>query len=192
MNRNWNIIGLSLLLLSVFLLSGCAKEAHQNIQVTSNPTGALIYFDNEEIGTTPFEATIDGQSGDYNFYKFRATKDEYLTKHKIYKEELYYQTVQDVVPEDVHFELKKRNKHSINITSEPSGASVVVGGVESGTTPFTLIIMQSLEEPQAFSFYAVKTGYMRSSQTITEVVSDEDEEIYELPESVHFELDKKE
>lgn len=190
MTRNWNIYSLSLVLLFGCFLSGCAKEAH-NIRVTSSPTGALIYLDNKEIGTTPFEATIDGRDGDYDFYKFRATKDDYLPKNKVYKEELYYQTVHDVVPEDVHFELKIRNKHRIQITSEPSGASVVVGGVESGTTPYTLIIMQSLEEPQAFSFYAVKEGYMRSSRTITEVVSDEDKEIYELPDSVHFVLDKQ-
>ena len=63
---------ISALVLSMFL-SGCVRR---RMTVRSNPPGATVYLDGQEIGRTPFSTNFDF----YGKREFRVVKDGYETK----------------------------------------------------------------------------------------------------------------
>ncbi len=178
------------LLLVALFLGGCVSKARK-VSVTSTPEGAVVYLDGRELGITPFEATIEERQGDFNIYEFYAVKQDYLPERKAYKEELYYQTVADVVPEAVHFGMRLRLNHSVRVTSEPAGGIVTLDEVERGTTPCDLVIEQSVKEPRSFAIKVKKEGYRDSVKVVTEVVSKKIKGAFELPEAVHLSLERQ-
>lgn len=161
------------------------------VQISSEPPGAIVYLDEEEIGTTPFEVEIMERHGDYNIYEFHAVKEDYLPDRKAFKEEFYYENVADAVPESVHFILPKREKHEIQVTSDPSGAEIMFEGVVYGETPCTLFINQSNKYPAVFKIFARKKGYEMATKTLKEVASETNEGVFEAPDAVHFVLGKQ-
>ena len=176
-------------LLAALFLSSCASGP-RNVSVTSTPLGAVVYLDDKELGTTPFEATIEERQGDYNIYEFYAVKKDYLPERRIYKEEFYYEDVSDAVPDTIHFTMRLRAKHNISVTSNPTGATVLLDRVEYGITPFTLSFESSIKEPRSFTIQVQKDGYKEASEVVTEVVSEEVQGAFELPGEVHFALEQ--
>ncbi len=176
------------LFLAALLLGGCVSKTRM-VSVTSAPPGAVVYLDGRELGTTPFEAAIEERQGDFNIYEFYAVKQDYLPERKAYKEELYYQTAADVVPEAVHFAMRLRENHSVRVTSEPAGGTVTLDEVERGTTPFDLVIEQSVKEPRSFAIKVRKEGYRDSVKVVTEVASKKIKGAFELPQAVHLTLE---
>ena len=89
-----------IIVLVFLLLSGCGKTVRES-RVTSDPSGAVVFLNDKIVGETPCDLTLHQRQGDYNIYTFRAVKDDYMPGRKAYKEELYHQTVGDVIPESV-------------------------------------------------------------------------------------------
>ena len=181
---------LSLLVLSASLLTACGKGSLK-VQLTSEPTGAEVYLREEKIGTTPVETVIEERYGDYNIYEFHAVKEDYLPDRQAFKEEFYYQSVADVIPEKIHFILQKREKHRVAVTSEPAGAEIVFNGAAQGVTPCVMYIKQSSRYPARFTVFAKKQGYAMSVAEIEEVASEEQKGAFEAPDTMHFELVKE-
>ncbi len=171
-------------------VSGCSK-GYQKVQLSSEPQGAIVYLEEEKIGTTPFEIEIKERQGDYNIYEFHAVKEDFLPNRKAFKEEFYYENVTDAVPESLHFILTKREKHKIEVTSTPVGAEIMFDGVVYGETPCTLLINQSNKYPAVFKIFANMKGYKMAAETVKEVASEKHKGVFEAPDSIHFVLDKQ-
>jgi hypothetical protein len=169
------------------ILGGCSEKPHL-IHVSSDPSGATIFLNDRMIGETPFETILQQREGEYRHYTFKALKDNYKPARQAYKEQLYYQTASDVVPQQLHFVLEERKKYPIAITSEPSGALVSMNGDVVGETPCTAIIRERIGEPRIFDFVAVKEGYEQGHKVLREAEKKENGEPFELPEKLHLEL----
>jgi len=176
------------MILALFLLvGGCGKTVH-NSHVTSNPSGALIFLNDKIVGETPCDVVLRQRKGDYNIYIFRAVKEDYVPARKAYKEQLYEQTVWDVVPEAVHFDLRKRKNYPIYITSEPTGAVVLLNGEVIGETPFYTVIKERIGNYRVFTFVATKDGYGQVKKELKEFGPEANGAVFEFPETMHFDL----
>jgi hypothetical protein len=177
-----------LLLLGVFL-GGCAQGPHV-VHISSDPSGAMVFFNDKVIGESPLDTTVEQRSGDYNVYTFRVVKENYKPLRKVFKEQLYHETVQDLIPTNLHFVLEERKKYPIYITSEPSGAIVTLNGEAIGETPFTTILRERVGSPRIFDFVAVKEGYQKGQNVLREFLPQDNGTVFVFPESLHFELKK--
>ena len=183
------LIFLGLALIPFLLSSGCSKSIHQT-RVTTNPTGALLFYNGKIVGETPCEVIMHQRKGDYNIYTFRAVKDDYMPHSQAYKEQMYYETVADVVPAIIHYELRKRKIFEIYITSEPTGAVILLNGEVAGETPFTERIKERIGDYRQFDFVAKKDGYKLEQKELREFPPQENGAIFEFPETIHFALEK--
>jgi len=183
-----NVCLTSITLLLFLLLGGCGSSSH-NLHVTSDPSGAAISLNNKIVCDTPCDVTLSQRVGDYNIYTFRAVKDDYMPGRKAYKEELYHQAVGDVVPEEVHFELRKREIYEVSITSNPSGALILLEGEAIGETPFTAKIKEPVEDDPVFTFIAKKTGFRQVIKELRDFEPRKKDAGLEFPETIHFDLE---
>ena len=173
----------------LMLLNGCGTTIH-NSHVTSDPSGALVFLNDKIVGETPFDMIMHQRKGDYNIYTFRAVKEDYVPARKAYKELLYHQTVADVVPEAVHFDLHKRDIYQIYITSEPTGAVILLNGEVIGETPFTAMIQERIGDYRVFTFVATKDGFGQVKKELKEFEPQKNGAVFEFPETMHFDLEK--
>ena len=175
-------------MLVFLLLSGCGKTVRES-RVTSDPSGAVVFLNDKIVGETPCDLTLHQRQGDYNIYTFRAVKDDYMPGRKAYKEELYHQTVGDVIPESVHFDLRKRETYQIYITSNPTEAVIQLDGEVIGETPFNALIQEPIEDYHLFIFVATKEGFGQVRKELREFAPRKTEIVIDLPETMHFDLE---
>jgi hypothetical protein len=179
---------MTIVLLVFLLLSGCGKTVHES-HVTSDPPGAVVFLNNKIVGETPCDLTLHQRQGDYNIYTFRAVKDDYMPARKAYKEELYYQTVDDVIPESVHFDLRKRETYQIYITSNPTEAVILLNGEVIGEAPFNAMIQEPIEDYYVFTFVAKKDGFGQVKKELREFAPRKSGKDVKLPETMHFDFE---
>lgn len=178
------------LVVAGFLLSSCAQAPHL-VRISSEPSGATVFYNDKMIGETPMETLIEQRQGDYSVYSFRVVKEDYLPSRRVFKEQLYSQTVQELIPPELHFVLEERKKFPIRITSEPSGAVVTLNGEVLGETPFIATMRERVGNPRVFDFVAVKEGYGKGQQTLREFLPQDNGTVFVFPESLHFDLHKQ-
>lgn len=171
------------------ILGGCGQKS-QLVHISSDPSGALVFLNDKVIGETPFDTTVEQRKGDYNIYTFKVLKEEYKPVKRAFKEQLYHETVSDLIPENLHFILEERKKYNIAVTSTPSGAVVALNGEVIGETPCTATIRERIGNPRVFDFVAVKDGYAQGRTVLKEFLPREDGVIFEFPGTLHFELAK--
>ncbi len=179
----------AMLLAVGILLGGCGQSPHV-VHISTDPSGAMVFFNDKVIGETPMDTIIQQRSGDYNVYTFRVVKEEYMPMRKVFKEQLYHETVHDLIPTTLHFVLEERKKYPIHISSEPSGAIVTLNGEVIGETPFTTIVRERIGNPRVFDFVAIKEGYEKGQNVLKEFLPQENGTVFVFPESLHFELKK--
>jgi hypothetical protein len=178
-------------LVSVILYLEACSSKPAMIQINSEPAGALIFLNNKIVGETPVETIVPQRKGDYSIYIFRAVKEDYVPAEKIYKEQLYYEKAADVIPENINFVLRKRIRYPIRMSSEPIGAVITLNGEVIGETPFTAIIKERISHVRVFEFVAVKDGYLQAKKVLREFEPQENGVIFEFPETMHFDMEKK-
>lgn len=125
-------------LLCLMLLTGCAGQ----VSIKSNPSGAEIYDANNIIGETPKKMILT----------FNAKQD---SKVLVIKKAGFYDELIKVskpMPGKISFDqkftvvLEKKSK-TFTITSQPTGATVLLNGNKAGMTPlsYTLTFQDPLE-----------------------------------------------
>ena len=174
-------------LASLICLASCGYNG-QLVKISSDPVGAEIYYQKKLIGTAPVETKIEQLLGDYNVYRFTARKQGYKPQKLFFKEEFYHETVDDIVPPEIHFSLEEREKYPIKITSEPAGATLFFNGKRVGVTPITVIVLENIGVARTFRFRVEKEGWGKKEKTLEEYVPEKDEAPYEFPTSIHFEM----
>lgn len=120
------------------------------VTVTSIPAGADIVVDGEALGTTP--ATVEIGAG---------TSQMALTLPGYQRWQQTLTVVSDV-PQTLETITLKPADGQLSLTSDPSGASVSVGGRFRGTTPTTL----SLAPEQAHSVSVRLDGHRSADQSV--------------------------
>jgi hypothetical protein len=171
-------------------LAGCAQAPHL-VRISSEPSGAMVFYNDKMIGETPMETIIEQRAGDYNFYSFRVVKEEYLPARRMFKEQLYSQTVEELIPPSLHFVLEERKKYPIRISSAPSGALVTLNGEVIGETPFVATLRERIGNPRIFDFIAVKEGYRKGQTVLKEFLPQDNGTVFVFPETLHFDLHKQ-
>jgi hypothetical protein len=172
------------------ILGGCGQKPHP-VHIGSEPAGALVFLNDKVIGETPFDTLVEQRKGDYNIYTFKVLKEDYKPVKRAFKEQLYHETVSDLIPADLHFVLEKRKKYDISITSTPSGALLTLNGEVIGETPCTATIRERIGDPRVFDFVAVKDGYEQGRTVLREFLAQENGAVFEFPETLHFDLIKQ-
>lgn len=179
----------TVLLVAAMFLGGCGMPPHM-VHISSDPSGAMVFYNDAMIGETPMDTTIDPRRGDYSIYTIRVVKENYKPARKFFKEQFYQQSVADIIPKNVHFVLEERKKYEIAITSAPSGAVVTLNSETIGETPFTYIVREMVGNPRIFNFVAIKEGYQPSETVWKEFPPRDDGSVFEFPQSLHFDLKK--
>lgn len=98
--------------------------------------------------------------------------------------------MQDIIPPHLHFVLEEREKYEIQITSEPSRATVTLNSEVIGETPFTYTVREMIGNPRTFSFVAVKEGFPPAETVLKEFLLQDKGTAFECPKSLHFDLKK--
>ena len=179
----------AMLLAVGMFLGGCGQSPHV-VHISSDPSGAMVFFNDKVMGEAPLDTIVAQRTGDYNIYTFRVVKEGYMPLRKVFKEQFYQETVQDLIPTTLHFVLVERKKYPVYITSEPSGAIVTLNGEAIGETPFTTILRERIGNPRVFDFVAVKEGYQKGQTVLREFLPQDNGAVFVFPESLHFELTK--
>jgi uncharacterized protein (TIGR02145 family) len=103
------------------------------LNVTSDPTGAYVFIDGEELGRTPFSKELDlSDKAQRGFKSLQVEAENYESKTE------QIPIVPSTVPLERTYELQKL-KSSFTIKSTPSGASVYIDDTYKGITPYTSI-----------------------------------------------------
>lgn len=120
-----------------------------SLRITSEPTGAEVWIDDEKAGVTPIDKldVKDGQT------KVQIKMQGYVP----FETRIELKTGQKAV---LHVQLYK---YSLTATSVPSGASVYLNDREIGVTPITDLV---LEQPE-FTVKFVKKGFAPRTETIS-------------------------
>lgn len=180
---------LAALLFAAAFLGGCGMKPHV-VHISSNPSGAMVFYNDKVLGETPLNTTIGQRTGDYNVYTIRVVKENYKPAQQFFKEQFYHQKVQDIIPPNLHFVLEERKKYNILITSEPTGATVTLNSEVIGETPFTYTVREMVGNPRTFSFVSVKEGYLASEKVLKEFLPQDNGTVFEFPQTLHFDLQK--
>lgn len=91
------------LALVVAALSGCSSM----VRFESDPPGAVVQYEGETIGTTPFDYRLEDEVGWFSTYTFSATLPGHATQTRSYHEGWGPFTAQHVVVSPVVFKLVK-------------------------------------------------------------------------------------
>lgn len=185
-----NVSTIAISVVLFLLLNGCGTTVHRT-HITSEPSGALLFYNDKIVGETPCDVVLPQRKGDYNIYTFKAVKEDYKPARKAYKEQLYYETVTDVVPEAMHFDLEKRKMHQIYMTSLPPGVVIILNGEVIGETPFNAMIQERIGDYRIFKFVATKDGYQQVKKELMEFAPQKNGAVFEFPATMHFDLEKQ-
>jgi hypothetical protein len=101
------IIFFFLLLSCGLFISGCTRRI---VEITSNPSGAVVTYNQCYIGETPLFYTVESRSGFNNKYKFCVILEGYEPGSMEFIEDEWAFDVEWVIPEKIHFDLKKKQK----------------------------------------------------------------------------------
>ena len=183
--RRWQAV--TVLAVAIVTLYGCGQAPHV-VHISSEPSGAMVFYNDRVIGETPMDTIIEDRPGDYSVYSFRVVKEDYLPERRVFKEQLYHQTAAELLPPAMHFVLEQRKKFSINITSEPSGALITLNGEVLGEAPLVATMRERVGNPRVFEFVAAKEGYALARQELREFLPREDGTVFVFPETMHFAL----
>ncbi len=178
---------LAALLIVAVILSGCSTRPHV-VHISSEPSGAMVFYNEKVIGETPMDTAVDSRPGDYSIYTFRVEKKDYKPAEKFFKEQYYNQSVDDVIPEDIHFTLEELQKYHVRLTSEPSGAKVTINNEVIGETPCIWMVRETLGKPRTFSLTASKKGFCPDKQILEEFPPEDDDTVASFPQEIHFTL----
>ena len=190
MKTAMNISLVAISLAALLLLHGCGTTAHKT-HITSEPSGALLFYNDKIVGETPCDVVLSQRKGDYNIYTFKAVKEDYKPARRAFKEQLYKETVTDVVPESLHFDLEKRKVYPIYMTSVPPGVVVLLNSEVIGETPFNAMIQERIGDYRIFTFVATKAGYKPVKKELKEFAPQKSGAVFEFPETMHFDLEKE-
>jgi len=94
------------------------------VEVSSTPSGAIVYLDGQQRGVTPFSARLDA-----GVYPLRLVQP-------LFYDEADTLRIEPGSPFVRSYELRPRFG-TVEVTSDPPGASVAVGGVVWGVTPLS-------------------------------------------------------
>lgn len=124
--------------------------AWASVSITSQPEGARVSIDDEDVGITPL--LTDVLQG----------RHEVLLEKETYKPMVIMQSV--TAGEDINLQDIKLQPADgrLSISSVPDGASVMAGGVYQGTTPVTINLTANTEQKLRLS----KAGYSTIEQSI--------------------------
>ena len=124
MNKSFRMSLLLLTALVAISISSIHVSAQGgDISISTTPSGAVIYLDNKNMGTTPviIKDVLPGS------YTIKLTLNQYDD----------WTTIIDVVEGSTNTISATLNKTAIYFTSTPSGARIYVDNLNIGTTPFT-------------------------------------------------------
>lgn len=134
-----------LLFLTVLFFIGCAYT--KKVIITSDPGGATVYLNGVESGIT----TLTKQMS------FEGTKQiEVIAKKEGYKEGKIAIGLEPHDKTNYHIRLEKKTK-KVTISSDPTGVTIYINGVESGITTLTKEL--SFAESKQIEIVAKKEGY---------------------------------
>ncbi len=123
-----------------------------SLEITSEPSGALVFIDDEGRGTTPLQ-NLGVAPGEHTL---RIQKAGY----EVYRASL---SIGSRAPEPIHVVLKVAERGTLVVTSKPDGASVHLDGDYRGNTPLRIEDL----EPRAYSLRVSKANFADWSQEVT-------------------------
>jgi len=129
------------------------KNLFKEVTITSEPSGSKVYIDGVEKGITPltFPLNISYVTSYKATIKHEGFKDETIIIEKEPKDKTVYNA-----------KLKNLFKE-VTITSEPSGANVIVNGILKGTTPYNDSILYTQQGNNALYVVLKLKGYADTS-----------------------------
>ncbi len=139
----WIIAAVAVIVLIIVMSVG-REGVEETLNVTSNPSGAGLYFDGAYVADTPCDVK-DISRGNH---KVRVTKKKY----KVYAETVY---IAKGEKKRLRVELVPEPYGDLLIKSIPSGAEVYLEGDKKGSTPLTL----ERVEKGSKGVKAIKQGY---------------------------------
>ncbi len=139
------------------------QPVHGLLDLSSKPSGATVYLDNREVGTTPLQLDQDGGS-----YSLRLVADNYVD---ITEEVTVTRTNPEVV-RDYNLELKKAK---VVFELIPKGGTLLINGVEA-EEPF--LLQATVEHRLSYS----KPGYYSAAQTVILATGEEKRVSFRLKE----------
>jgi len=122
------------------------------LEVSSEPNGAKVQVDGEELGITPCSKSLS--SGEE--YSVTVSEEGYYPESQMVM-------VQPEGKEIISVTLKEIPKGTLEVKSEPSGAKVWVNGKNAGVTPYSGLIVADEEHTVIVS----AKGYNFKSQKVT-------------------------
>lgn len=105
--ESYHIVLLVVILCCVAFVSGCSRRV---VEITSNPSGAVVTYNCRYIGETPLYYTVESKTGFNNKYKFCAILQGYEPGSVEFVEDEWAFDIDWVVPEKIHFDLKPIHK----------------------------------------------------------------------------------
>jgi hypothetical protein len=126
------------------------EDKTATLKITSNPSNALVFFNNRHIGTTPLTKT-----------KLLAGTHEIELRANGYNPYIQALVLKEGETEVVDATLQKEAA-TLRITSSPSNASVSIDGTTAGTTPVTKTNLPLGKKTVSFT----KDGYKPLQKTI--------------------------
>lgn len=129
------------------------KNLFKEVTITSEPSGSIVFIDGVEKGITPLPISLNISS----VSTFKA-----LIKHEGYKEETI---IIEKEPRDkTVYNAKLKNLFKeVTITSEPTGANVIVNGIIKGITPYHDSITYTQQGNNALYAVIKLKGYIDTS-----------------------------
>ena len=114
----------SCFIISLLLICGCSKT----VTITTDPDGANLFINGEESGISPLTKKLTFKNKD-DVLKVVAKKEDYRDKEELVKYEPASQINYNIA--------LVRIAKTVRITTEPSGAKLLINGEESGVSPLT-------------------------------------------------------
>ena len=134
--------------MTIFGLAAAVASA-QEITITSEPAGAMVFIDNEYAGTTPMDRNLpDGE------HRIRLRRRGYR--------DFTLDITAPLAEPSISAKLSSNERGSIVIASKPPGCTVTVNGQESGKTPLTLAGLAN----DVYDIRVYKPNYSTHSETV--------------------------
>ncbi len=119
-----------------------------NLQVNSTPTDAKVYADNKYIGQTPVDIT-NLEPGEH---EIKIVKEDYKA---------FYKLVNITSADLVKISSTLMWGETVQVNSQPSGATVYINDEQKGTTPFNTKLKKG-----KYNLKLLKKGFETKQQTI--------------------------